>query len=155
MLGCGDDGLVGIVVGEVDISLLLNGGVVPAVVDAQGYESDVVTLDGAGLDCCILRFKIASKLRPIMSSIGFGEDSEVATLVLGELCVEGLQQCPDVRGSSDCARDGVRSIREASSNGLVNVKHVGVGVEAVWIEGRSGCAIDEVARTILLEKANH
>ena len=34
VLGCGDDGFVGVVVGEVDVGLFLDGGIVPAVVDA-------------------------------------------------------------------------------------------------------------------------
>ena len=34
VLGFGDDGFVGVVVGEIDVGLLLDGGVVPAVVDA-------------------------------------------------------------------------------------------------------------------------
>ena len=69
MLGFGDDGLVGIVVGEIDVGLLLNGGVVPAVVDAQGYKIDIVTLHASGLDGRVLRFEVASKLRSIMSSV--------------------------------------------------------------------------------------
>ena len=90
VLGCRDDGLVGVVVREIDIGLLLNGSIVPAVIDTQGYEIDVVTLHAAGLYGRILRFEIASELRPIMPSIGFREDSKVARLILWELCVEGL-----------------------------------------------------------------
>lgn len=60
VLGCGDDGFVGVVVGEVDVGLLLNRGIVPAVVDAQSYEIDVITLDAAGLDGGVLGLEIAS-----------------------------------------------------------------------------------------------
>lgn len=90
MLGGSDDGLIGIVVGEIHVCLLLDGGIVPAIIDTQRYQIDVVTLHAAGLDGRVLRFEIAGKLGPVMSSIGFRENSKVATLVLGKLCVEGL-----------------------------------------------------------------
>ena len=90
VLGGGDDGPVGVVVGEVDVGLLLDGRIVPAVVDAQGYEIDVVTLQAAGFDGRVLRFEVACEFRPIVSSVGFGEDPEGATLVLGELSKECL-----------------------------------------------------------------
>ena len=90
MLGGRDDWLIGIIVGEIHVGLLLNGGIVPAVVDAQGYEIDIVTLHASRFYGRILRFEVTSKLRAIMSSIAFREDSELSTLVLGELCVEGL-----------------------------------------------------------------
>ena len=67
------------------------GACLPAVVDTQGYKIDIFTLHTAGLDGRVLPFKVASELRPIMPSVGFGEYPEVAILVLGELCVEGLQ----------------------------------------------------------------
>lgn len=105
MLGGCDDGFVGVVVGEVDVGLLLDRGVVPAVVDAEGYEVDVVAFYGASFDCCVLRFEVASKLGPVMSAVGFGEDAKVPRLVLGELGVEGLEQCPDVRGRGDGTGD--------------------------------------------------
>ena len=89
------------------------------------------------------------KLRTIVSSIGFREDTEVATLVLRELCVEGLQQGPDIRGSSDGACDIVRSVGESSSYWLIDVKHIGVGVEAVWVERGSRCPIDKMTRAVL------
>ena len=84
-----------------------------------------------------------------MSSIGFREDTEVATLVLRELCIEGLQQGPDIRGSSDGACDIVRSVGESSPYWLIDVKHIGVGVEAVWVERGSRCPIDKMARAVL------
>lgn len=69
MLGCGDDWLIGIIVGEIHVGLLLNGGIVPAVVDSQGYEIDIITLHTSGFYGRILRLKIIGKLRPIMSSV--------------------------------------------------------------------------------------
>ena len=69
VLGGGDYGLVGVVVGEVDVGLLLNGGIVPAVIDAQRYEINVFALHASGLDGGVLRFKVASEFGAIMPSI--------------------------------------------------------------------------------------
>ena len=74
MLGSSDDGLVGIVVGEIDVCLLLNGGIEPAVVDAKGYQIDVFTLHTAGLDGRVLRLKVTGKFWGIMPPITLTKD---------------------------------------------------------------------------------
>ena len=74
MLGSSDDGLVGIVVGEIDVCLLLDGGIEPAVVDAQGYQIDIVTLHAAGFDGRVLRLKVTGKFRTVVPTVRFGKD---------------------------------------------------------------------------------
>ena len=150
VLGRGDDGLVRVVVGEVDVGLLLDGGVVPAVVDAQGDEVDVVALDAPGFDGRVLGLEVGGELTPVVTAIALGEEPEGSVLVLGELCVEGLQQCPDVGGGGDGARDGVGSVGEPRADGLINVQHISVGVEAERIKRWRGSSIDEMAGSILL-----
>ena len=90
MLGGCDDRFVGIVVGEVYIGLILKGWVVPAVVDAECNQVDFLAGYGAFRDGGILRLEVIGKLRAIMSSIGFCEDSKVAVLILRELRIESL-----------------------------------------------------------------
>ena len=75
MLGSCDDRFIGIVVGKVHICLLLNGRIEPPVVDAQSYQVDILTFHAARLDRRVLRFEVASELRPIMSAVRFSEDT--------------------------------------------------------------------------------
>lgn len=69
MLGGGDYWLVSVVEGVVDVGLLLNGGIVEAIVDPQGYEINVLALHGSGLYGGVLRFEVARKLGAVMSFV--------------------------------------------------------------------------------------
>lgn len=90
-----------------------------------------------------------------MSSVALREDAEVPIFVLGKLCVEGLQQRPNIRSSGDGAGDLIIAIGETSTNRLINIQHVGVAVEAVRVKRRRASAINEMAWTVLLEEADH
>ena len=133
VLGGGDHGFVGIAVGEVDVGFLLEGGVEPAVVDSQGDELDVLTLDFAGRDRCVLAFEVIGEFGAIMPAVAFGEDSEVAVLVLRELRVEGLEQRPDVWGGCYGGGDFIVAIGETSPDWLVDIEHVCELVEGIGV----------------------
>ena len=61
-LGGGDEGFVGVVEGEVDVFGFLEGGVEPAVVDAESDELDLLAFDFAGGDGGVLGFDVAGEL---------------------------------------------------------------------------------------------
>ena len=155
MLRGGDEGLVAVAVAVVDIGFLLKGGVEPAVVDSEGDEFDVLARYAAGCDGRILLLKVVCKLWAVMTAIGFREDAKVAVLVLRELCIEGLQELPDIGCSGHCGGHGIRTVAEADSNGLVDIQHVGVGVPAIWIQRWSRSAVHKVAWPVLLEEPDH
>jgi hypothetical protein len=90
-----------------------------------------------------------------MINAHLGEDTEIAVLVLRELSIESLQQFPDIRRSGLGAGGIVGAVGEAHTNGLVNVKNVGVFVEAVLVQRRRLRSVDEVAGAVLLEQADH
>lgn len=50
-----------------------------------------------------------------------GEDGEISTFVLWKLCVECLQQLPDVWRRSYRASHTVRAVGETNTDGLVNI----------------------------------
>ncbi len=115
-LGGGDEWFVGVVEGVADVLGLLQGGVEPAVVDANGNELDGLTFDGAGGNGGVLLFQVVGKFGAIMTAIGFGEDAEVAVFVLRELGVEGLEVGPDVRVCGDGGGDRVVAVGESGAD---------------------------------------
>ena len=85
-----------------------------------------------------------------MSAIGLGEDSEITTLVLRELSKESLEELPNIRSSYDGGGCGIGAVRKACTDGLINVEHVCVLVEAVGIERWSRSTVDKMAGSIFL-----
>ena len=148
-------GFVRVVVGEVDVSRFLQFCVEPTVVDAKADEFDLLAMDGAGGDGGVLLLNVVGELGTVVSTVGFGEDAEVAVLVLGELGVEGLEECPDVRGGGNSGVHLAIAVGEASPDGLVDVEHVGDAVPRVGVERGGGVAVDEVARPVLHEEPDH
>ena len=69
--------------------------------------------------------QVGCKLRTIVPTIRFCEQTEIAVLVRGELCVECLQKCPHERCSGDRRSRVVGAEAEPGTNGLVYVEHVG------------------------------
>ena len=112
----------------------MDGRVEPAVVDAQRHEVDLLACHRAGVDGAVLLLDVVREFGPIVATVGFGEDAEIAVFVPWELRVECLQQLPDVRCGGDGRCYRVSAVGEADTNGLVDVQHVCVLVEAVWIE---------------------
>ena len=55
--------------GVVDVGLVLDFRVEPAVIDAQGYEVDVCAGYAAGFDGCVLAFEVGGEFWAVMSSI--------------------------------------------------------------------------------------
>ena len=96
-----DEGPVGIAEAVVDVGFVLQDGVEPAVVDAEGDERDFVPAGGARGDGGVLGFEVGGEFGAVVAAVGFGEDAEVAVFVLGELCVEGLEELPDEGGGGD------------------------------------------------------
>ncbi len=68
MLSSCDDGLVSVVVAEVDIGFLLKCGIEVTVVDAQSNEFDVLAFDRALGNGSVLGLKIRCELRAVMSA---------------------------------------------------------------------------------------
>ena len=120
MLRSSDKRLVAVVVGIVDRGLLLDHGVVPAIVYAECYESYGRPFQLSCCNCCVLlrqvvcKFFLVSVLLiycssllsgswlerltwSIMAPITLSKDAKVAVLVLWKLGIESLQQRPDVR----------------------------------------------------------
>ena len=87
-----------------------------------------------------------------MSAIRFCENTKVAVFVLGKLCVKSLQQSPHVGCSGDSAGDFVIAVRETGADGLIDVEHIGITVEAVGIEGRCIGTIHEMAWTFMIRR---
>ena len=100
--------------------------------------------------------QVVHKDRDILSTVGLGEQAEIAVVVVGERMVEGLEEAPYVR----LGRLGRVYVKIASTvadvKGLVEVKHVGDIVPTVLVrrEATRGLVFEE-ARTILLEKTEH
>ena len=92
-----------------------------------------------------------------MSTIGFGEQTELAVLVIGERMEKGLEKPPYVL-LGRISRVDVEStiaITEADVKGLVEVKHVGDIVPTVLVRcNATGGFACEKARSILLEKSD-
>lgn len=97
--------LVGVVVGIVDESLVLDYGIVPTVVNTQRNQVDFLASDAAACNLAVLALNVASKLRAIVATIRLCEDSKVTRFVLGKLLVESLQECPDVWSSGNSTFD--------------------------------------------------
>jgi hypothetical protein len=77
--------------------------------------------------------QVECKLRTVMSPIRLGEQTEIAVLILGKLCVECLQKLPYERCSGDRRVRVIRAEAEASTNGLVYVEHVGVVIPTMRV----------------------
>ena len=92
-----------------------------------------------------------------MPTVRLSEQSKIAVLVAGELCVECLQKNPDVRcGAFRCRGHIINAEAEAGANGLVNVEHVGKIIPTVRVQhGIRSRDVIEGAWAILLEEANH
>jgi len=92
-----------------------------------------------------------------VSTVGFGEQTEIAIFVGGKRVEKGLEELPYVR-LGRISRVYVESTvadTEAGVKGLVEVKHVGDIVPTVLVrcDAAGGFACEE-ARSILLEKAD-
>ena len=61
MLRGGDEGLVGIIVAEVYVGFVLEDWVIPAVVDSEGDEGDVLAGYGSLCYCCVLGLEVGCK----------------------------------------------------------------------------------------------
>ena len=101
----------------------LEGSIEPAVVDAEGDELDGLAFNGAGCDGGVLLVHVVGEFGAVVPAVRFGEDAEVAVLVLRELGVECLKKRPDVGGSCDSGGDGVVAIGEAGADWLVDIQH--------------------------------
>jgi len=58
---CSNELRVGVVVAEINIGLLLDDGIVPAIVDAECNQRDILAFDGAGRDSRVLRLEVGCK----------------------------------------------------------------------------------------------
>ena len=85
----------------------------------------------------------------------FSEETKLAAFVFGELSIESLEEGPHVGCCSYRAGYGICSIGEANANWLINVDHVRIAIETVWIQRRSGRSIIKLAWPILLEQPDH
>ena len=128
-----DEGFVRVGVREVDVGFFLQGRVEPAVVDPQSDQLDLFALDGARGDLGVLGFEVVGELGAVVAAVGFGEDAEVAVLVLGELGVEGLDEGPDVGSGSDGGSDLIVAVGETGADRLVDIQHVGELVEGIGV----------------------
>lgn len=80
------------------------------------------------------------------------ENPNLPTLIPREMRIERLQQRPDIRRrSGSTIHRGIIAIREANPNGLVDVQHIRVVVEAVRVEGWRLLSVDEPTRSVFLE----
>ena len=66
-LAGGDDLVVGIVVGVVDVGLVLDDWIVPAVVDAEGDKVDLLAADASGGDLAVLALEVSGKFWTVVS----------------------------------------------------------------------------------------
>lgn len=108
-------------------------------------------------DSLICHSQILCKSRSIVSTVGFGEQTEIAVLVIGKRVEKGLEKLPYVL-LGRISRVHVESTitkTEADVKGLVEVKHVGNIVPTVLVRCNAvgGFACEE-ARSILLEKSD-
>ena len=60
---------VGVVVAEIDVGLLLDTGVIPAIVDAEGDDVDLLAFNGTGLDSRVLLFDVMRELGTVVAAI--------------------------------------------------------------------------------------
>lgn len=80
-----------------DVSLVLNLLVVETIVDTQGDEIDLFTLDTTTCNSLVLCLDVVGKLRTVVTTITLSEDTKVATFVLRELSQECLEEFPNER----------------------------------------------------------
>lgn len=59
--------VVGVVVGVVDVGLVLDDWIVPAVVDAERDEIDLLAADASGGDLAVLALEISGELWSVVS----------------------------------------------------------------------------------------
>ena len=102
----------------------------------------------------VLLAQVRGELGPVVAAVRLGEEAKLAALVRGKGGVEGLQHRPHARGGRRRRVDVVDAVRKADANGLVDVQHVGVVVEAKGVVGRLGRPVVELARPVLLEQAD-
>jgi hypothetical protein len=61
VIGLANEGLVGVVVAEIDVRLVLEDRVVPAVVDGKGNEVDLLALYGSAINGIVLGLEVGCK----------------------------------------------------------------------------------------------
>jgi hypothetical protein len=96
-------------------------GINPAVVNTKSYKVDLLALDLSSIDSSVLLLKIKRKLRAIVTTVRFSEETKITVLILGKLGVESLEEIPD---SGSCSKSGhsiVSAVAETGSNRLINV----------------------------------
>lgn len=78
--------------------------------------------------------QVQCKLGTIVPAVRLCEQTEIAVLVRGEMCVERLQKLPHEWCSGDCRVRVLGTIAKAGTNGLVHVEHVGVIVPTMTVQ---------------------
>jgi hypothetical protein len=92
-----------------------------------------------------------------MTTIRFREDAKVPRFILRERRIEGLNQFPYVRSCRLSRRDRVGTVGEPYTNGLVDVQHVRIVVEAEGVVDRRGTGATQgkFAWAVFLEEPYH
>ena len=128
MLRGGENLVVGVVVGKVYVRTHDNGCIKVAIVDAESDERNFQARGCASCNGSVLLLKVVGKLWTVVSTVALSEETKVAILILWELSVEELQKLVYVGGSCHRAGHRVCTIAEASTDGLIDVEHVGIRV---------------------------
>jgi len=89
-----------------------------------------------------------------MPSIRFSKDSKIPVFVLRKLGVESLKQPPNIWRRRQSRVHVIVSVGEAGCDGLVNIQHISILIEAVRVQSWSCCVdIGEIAWAIFLPRS--
>ncbi len=78
--------------------------------------------------------QVECKLGAVVPTVRLGEQTEIAVLIGGELCVECLHKLPHEWCSCDRRICIVGAEAEAGTNGLVDVEHVGEIIPTIRVQ---------------------
>lgn len=82
--------LVGVVVRIIDVRLVLNGRIVPSIVDTKSNEINFLAIYATIGNLAVLTLDVACKFWSVVAAVRFSEDAEVTALVLRKVLVECL-----------------------------------------------------------------
>lgn len=95
VLSSSDELAVGVVVRKLNVGLVLDRLIVETIVDAKSNEVDLLTSNTAAVNGLVLGLNVVGKLGAVVTTVTFSEDTEIAALILRELCKERLKELPN------------------------------------------------------------
>jgi len=82
---------------EHTISLVLDDGVVPPIVDTKSYQTNILALDGAFCNSGVLGLEVRREFWAVVTAVRFGKDAEITWVHSISDCSEGKDRLLELR----------------------------------------------------------